>query len=166
MTALWFLFAASCRSGADDTNSPEAVAARVTAVMLAEDYDELLPLILPRDRDLVTAALFLAAGFAADKDELVALKKKHGLDTGRKLRMQESRDAMRASASEWLGDTDRNALFADLLVLLARHGGARIPSGELSELKVEGDQASGTLGGKPVRFIRAEGRWYITIPAE
>jgi len=40
-------------------------------------------------------------------------------------------------------------------------GPVKIPEGGLENLKIEGDQATGTVGGDPFTFVRIDGRWYV-----
>ncbi|HMB52392.1 MAG TPA: hypothetical protein VKU40_03690, partial [Thermoanaerobaculia bacterium] len=80
-----------------------------------------------------------------------------------------------------LGEIDRMALLADLLALMSRFGATgnageplphplyNPPPGELRELYVNQDHATGKLGGEgpldgtPVTFARFDGRWYVRI---
>jgi len=40
----------------------------------------------------------------------------------------------------------------------------RIPDGPLENLAIEGDAATGTVGGETLRFVRIDGRWYVEEP--
>ena len=79
LTVAWFLLAASCSDG-EGLDSPQAVAAEVTRVMEAGEYRNLLPLIVPKDRDLVLVSLVIAAAFAGEREELELLQEKYELD--------------------------------------------------------------------------------------
>jgi hypothetical protein len=39
-----------------------------------------------------------------------------------------------------------------------------VPTGELKDLVIEGDHATGTIGGQGAQFLKIEGRWFVTIP--
>ena len=40
-------------------------------------------------------------------------------------------------------------------------GPVKVPEGGLENLKIEGDKASGTVGGDPFAFVKIDGRWYV-----
>jgi hypothetical protein len=40
-------------------------------------------------------------------------------------------------------------------------GPFELQKGELENLKIEGDKATGTVGGDPINFARIDGRWYV-----
>lgn len=41
----------------------------------------------------------------------------------------------------------------------------KLPEGPLENLVVEGDGATGSVGGETLRFVRIDGRWYVEEPA-
>lgn len=165
LTALWFIVAASCNSEAEDGSGPEAVADALTKAIQSESYGDVLPLIVPQDRDFVVAVIFFAVIVSTSKDDIAALDKKHGLDPkGKKLNLGGSRAEARKSATEWLGHKDRGAFLTDMLRILQKHGKVSIPSGKLTDLTVDGFRGEAKLGGKPVLFVREGGKWYLTLP--
>ena len=166
LTVVWFAFAASCSSDPEGARSPEAVAAAMTRAMENASYDDLLPLFAPKDRDIVVATVFLAVSFSTrSKDDIVALERKFKLDPKRnKLNLGGSQAEMRKAATDWLGGIDRREFLADLVTIRRKQGRGQIPHGKLTELEVEGDRGSAKLGGKPVRFVRERGKWYLALP--
>jgi hypothetical protein len=65
---------------------------------------------------------------------------------------------------------DHSAFVADVVkVMEAMPGKEEKPEagpgekieGTLENLKIEGDRATGTVGGEPTSFVRVDGRWYL-----
>ena len=163
LTVAWFLLAASCSDG-EGLDSPQAVAAEVTRVMEAGEYRNLLPLIVPKDRDLVLVSLVIAAAFAGEREELERLQEKYELDKrDKKLRMTGNRDEQRKAAATYLAGIDRPALMEDLMRVIAKADQVSL-GGELTDLDIKGDTATGKMGGQPVVFLRLGGSWYFTFP--
>ncbi len=40
----------------------------------------------------------------------------------------------------------------------------KIPTGALTDLKIEGDKATGSLDGEALTFVKIDGRWYVEEP--
>lgn len=167
LTALWFVLAASCNSKAEGGSTPEVVAKALTQAVESKSYGDLLPLVAPDDRDIFVGVIVFAAGFSnKSKDDIVELKRKYDLDSKPSPALDGSHAQTRKAIAEWLGDIDRNALLIDALRILESRGEVRIPSGQLTDLELEGDKGEGKLGGKPVLFVRERGRWYLALPRE
>lgn len=101
------------------------------------------------------------AKFGAWKKRYDEIAKKHGLP---------SLDSSQETDPEALfAKADHVGVIRDFGGLLQSFGeeqgrgkgeGKKI-EGELENLKVEGDNASGTLAGEPIRFVKIDGRWFI-----
>lgn len=76
------------------------------------------------------------------------------------------------SSAEALAGVDQAALVNDLVAFLSEFGdegsGAShtgpmgAPIGELEDLAIDGDSATGRVGDEEVRFLRVDGRWYVS----
>jgi hypothetical protein len=42
--------------------------------------------------------------------------------------------------------------------------GQRVPVGTLEECTIDGDTATGVVNGAAIRFLRANGRWFVCLP--
>lgn len=71
-----------------------------------------------------------------------------------------------------LEGVDQVALLRDLLTMLETVPAEQAtdaalpveaPPGELHDLEVEGDRATGRLGDEGVEFVRVDGRWYLSL---
>ena len=79
--------------------------------------------------------------------------------------MSGTRDERRKAAAAYLAGIDRPALMEDLMRVIAKTDSAGL-GGELTDLKVKGDTATGKIGHKSVVFLRLGGSWYFTIPGK
>ncbi len=108
---------------------------------------------------------------------MTAIKKKHGVE---KLDMASAGPAMMAGspdeAMKWVSeqapDLDHGAFVGDVMQALAKlgdeasgkaSGGFNRLSGELTDVKIDGDNATGKIGGKPGEFRKVDGRWYFSV---
>ena len=106
-----------------------------------------------------------------------AALKKHGMDkldkqaTGSAL-MSGDPNAARKLLSEQAPSLDHGAFIADVIGALDKLGGEASGkatqrfdrlSGVLSELKIDGDKATGKINGTPAEFVKVAGRWYFSI---
>ncbi len=89
--------------------------------------------------------------------------KKHGLPTL-------DQNEMEGDPSELFAKVDALAVTRDFGALLQDFGkeqgqakgeGKKV-EGQLENLKIDGDNAEGTLAGDPIRFVKIDGRWYIS----
>ena len=77
---------------------------------------------------------------------------------------------------DWLNkatpNVDHAAFVGDVVKLLGTLGDEKSSNatnqfkklgGELTDLKVDGETATGKIDGKPIGFKRIDGRWYISV---
>lgn len=105
---------------------------------------------------------------AAMTERWEAILAKHGLEE--MLEGPEPEDG--ASAAKALEGIDQAALVNELVAFLEEFGDEEAtdgdagpftaPVGELEDLVVEGDAATAHVGEEEVRFVRVDGRWYLT----
>lgn len=106
-----------------------------------------------------------AAGMAERFNALLA---KHGLPT-----LDDESEAGKEVFDKALADADQVAFIGDIADFLetemkGEEGSAsKTPmfEGELTELQIDGDYASGKLGEEMVEFVRIDGRWFAKEPA-
>lgn len=125
------------------------------------------------DPELVKAK----AKVAAMEKEYAAVLEKHGLG---ELAKEGPGPGSEADAKKLFAKVDHAALLVDLMAFLDKHAdkkeGGEAGGGpsatpfqpadfDLSKLKVEGDSAH-IEGSKDMRFVRVDGRWYVTMPVE
>ncbi len=79
-------------------------------------------------------------------------------------------DAGPEKLTQALVGVDQPALIGELLDIISSlgEGGAgepsAVPVGELDNVTIEGDHATGTVDGEPAEFVRIDGRWYFSPP--
>jgi hypothetical protein len=70
---------------------------------------------------------------------------------------------------------DQVSLIRDLMQLLeslpgdersGESGPVDLPEGELTDVAIDGDHATGKLGDESVDFVRVDGRWYLDLGLE
>ncbi len=165
--------------------SPEAVVERISRAAENRDLFELAATIEPQGaREMAEGLTFIMAltvAFSAMSDgeavaeqrmaQLEAIVTRHGLPG-----MDEEGPADRASLQEALADVDHlslAALIADLgeFMQTMAEGDEEINSeflppfdGELVDLRIDGDSASGRIGEEDIEFVRIDGRWFARLP--
>ena len=78
----------------------------------------------------------------------------------------------RVLANKFLSGIDLGAVMADLHAFIDKYldgSGADRPNpfaGSLTDLVVDGDKATGTIGRASVALVRVEGRWYFSLEPE
>lgn len=82
------------------------------------------------------------------------------------------------NAEKLMANVDQVALITDLMAIMkdtfkdAEKGEGdgspmgKIPKGDLKDLKVTGDTASGKIDGEDVHFVKVDGRWYLKMMDE
>jgi hypothetical protein len=69
-----------------------------------------------------------------------------------------------------LAGVDQPSLIGELLDIMSGLGesgpgeASPVPDGELENLAIDGDHATGTVNGEPAEFVRIDGRWYFSPP--
>lgn len=165
--------------------TPEALARRLDAAAAREDLLEIVASLDPAQaRELIegmlTGTTMMLAFSAMGGD--AALSERLGGELGTIL----GRHGLAVASDEEGGDPEalRQALAGlshaglarlakDLAGLLqslsARRPGVgaelvSVPHGALTDLVIDGDQGTGTLGGDPLEFVRIDGRWFARLP--
>jgi hypothetical protein len=171
------IFLAACGKGGGST--PEATFASAKKASEQKDLKTLATLMDPDKLPTMVGGVAVGAEMMAkmNKDmqaDYEALKKKWGL--------KDFKSAGKASREEWenagkeiVKDVkDLPGLFEDLAHLMQKHSpngkgmfDDENTQGELKDVKIEGDVATGTVTGKdgkghPIRFVRKNGSWYFS----
>lgn len=176
--ALALLIAASsltgigCGSDPEPPSSPEQVVVRVKEALADGDLGAFTQLVAPADRIHVSVALTRATGSAV----MQAIEAGGGYELA-----DDQRDVFEAHGipphakwSElygWLARVEHPVYVADSYALLRRAVGdesaldpVRSYVGDLSDLVIEGDGATGTVAGEAVRFTRIGTGWFLRFP--
>ena len=171
-------------------SSPEEVFNRMRTAASEADYESMAGCISPEGRAGISVMMFLAAGMsaafsqmgeemaaemaeAADAEppqnaqgedltaKLEALLARHGLD-------QAALEAAGPASGELPEQVESPEFFADIMTFVdeipGEDGAAeqfQIPEGELTDVTIEGNQATAKLGDTPIEFVRIDGRWYL-----
>ncbi|MFN7971909.1 MAG: hypothetical protein U0166_06110 [Acidobacteriota bacterium] len=163
--------------------SIDALMTQVTDAAAAGRSGDVLLLLHPDDRPLYGFAMMIRGSFtplafgddekkaAAIAKEWDALLLKHNVAHGPTgAPAAGSADDMKSRARELFKNTDVTAFVADAVAFTKKykkpgHERADVPAplGKLSDLKVDGDTATGTIEGKPQRFSKLDGRWYLRL---
>jgi len=106
------------------------------------------------------------AGLQKAYDALVA---KYGLPAMPKEGEPEKPAPSKEEMEKLFANLDQGAFLNDALAVMkampgehtSESGPVQIPEGGLENLKIEGDQATGTVGGDAFTFARIDGRWYV-----
>jgi hypothetical protein len=168
----------------DGGKSPQDTFTRATAAAERNDMRAFFRLVSPDAHAQMGFVMVMGArmgiamkaqmekgdGAAAEK-ELDALLKKHGVkEWPQDAPPVDPKDqqAVRAVARQMFDGVEVIALVEDLQALMGRlgfEGGSmkikKIAEGDLTDLKINGDHATATVGGKPGAFVKVNGRWYM-----
>lgn len=106
------------------------------------------------------------AGLQKAYDALVA---KYGLPAMPKEGEPEKPAPSKEEMEKLFANLDQGAFLNDALAVMkampgehkSESGPVQIPEGGLENLKIEGDKATGTVGGDAFTFARIDGRWYV-----
>jgi hypothetical protein len=175
---------------AGDGDSPEAVFKAAQAASAKQDIAGMVRLTAPSERPMVALSSDMGVGMFVEfwegedseavKKRYADIQQKYGVDLeaedeGEKFQIgpqttEEEVDAhMRRRADKLYGKIDTVGYISEIMAIVLEMpemaGRAMFPEGELGELKVEGDRATGTADGKEVRFMREDGHWYLTADA-
>jgi hypothetical protein len=183
---LFLLFSTVFAGDLGGGDSPQAVFKAAQAAGAERDFAVLTSLVAPSEQAMLAFGTDMAVGMFVEfyeGEKAEALKKKYqeiqdkyeikteNEDEGEKLQItqdtpQEVIDAhMRKRATKLYGQVDAVKYVPDLMgIILNMPEMAEqsfFPQEELSELKIEGDLASGKAGDKEITFIREDDRWYL-----
>jgi hypothetical protein len=159
----------------DGAASVEAVVKQLQTSAATGKAGPLLAVIYPDDRPVFAQAVAMVVTFstlAHMDDPKVAEKAQKEVDalfTRQKVKPPFNRDP-----AVIFKDVDLTAFVADALTLLRsqlKKGDnpadmLPVPAGKPQDVKMTGDSAVATLGGKDVKFTKASGRWFIRLEPE
>jgi hypothetical protein len=169
----------------DGAETPEALVAAAQKAATAKDARAIVRLVAPSERAMLAFVTDMGVELMSEmwkgesasklKASYGELKKKYkvsDLPEGDTLELgpdtsQEEIDAhVRERAEKMYASTDVVAYVGDLMGLVMampemadRHV---VPPGALSDVKIEGDRATGKIGDRTLEFQREGGRWYLT----
>ena len=168
-------------------DSPQAVFKAAQQAGAKKDFGTLAKLVAPSERPMLAFSTDMAVGmfvefYEGEKAEEYQKKyqdiqKNYGVKTedeaeGHKLQIteetsQEVIDAhIRKRAEKLYGHVDVVKYVPDLMAIVVNMPEMAeesfFPQEELSDLKIDGDLATGKAGEKEISFIREGGRWYLT----
>lgn len=183
--ALWFVPVLNGQTEGGD--SPEAVFKAAQAAGAKKDFSALTKLVAPSERPLLAFGTDMAVGMFVEFSEgenVDELKKKYqeiqdtygikiGDETeGETLQItqdtpQEVIDAhIRQRAENLYGHIDVVKYVPELMELVVNLPEMAeqtfFPQEALSDLKIDGDLATGKAGEREIKFIREDGRWFLT----
>jgi hypothetical protein len=174
-------FLAGCGGGA---SSPEAAFDTFADAAKSKDYQAMIESVTPETQEMMLGSMVFGASFQAMADEskqasLDELFKKYGIDTQSDA-MGEVDDPEKAMKQLVAGVKDRPACFAAIMEWIEENTegerpdmfeGADFDEAELTEVKIDGDKATGTVvtdgneDSNPMQFQRIDGVWYIDLMA-
>ncbi len=169
---------------ADGGDSPQDVFRRAKAAARENNLRAFFRVISPDARALMGFTMVMGANIGismktamqggdehAAQKELDALLQKHGVKefpTDAQALNQDNEEAVAAAAREMFDGVDVIAVIEDIQVLMAKlgfeGGSSKLTTsveGELENLKIEGNHATASVGGKPGAFVKVDGRWYL-----
>lgn len=171
----------------EGNDSPQAVFKVAQAAGAKKDFSTLTKLVAPTERSLMAFGTDMAVSMFTEfyeGEKAPELKKKYqeiqneyGIkskneDEGEKLHItkdtpQEVIDAhIRKRANKLYGHVDAVKYVPDLMGIVISMpemaDQSFFPKEELSDLKIDGDRATGKAGKKNISFLREGGRWYLT----
>ena len=168
-------------------DSPHAVFKAAQAAGAKKDFTTLVKLVAPSEHVMLAFGTDMGVGMFLEfyegekadelKKKYEKIQKKHKIkteneDEGEKLQItqdtpQEVIDAhMRKRAKKLFGHVDAVKYVPDLMGLVVNMPEMAdqtfFPQEALTDLKIDGDRATGKAGEKNLSFIREGGRWYLT----
>ncbi|MCI0342815.1 MAG: hypothetical protein L0216_17015 [Planctomycetales bacterium] len=162
--------------GGAPAKSPQEVYDRAKKCADSGKYADLLPLYPPDEQSTVVFVMFFGAGMMTmakedAKKELDALAKKHNVKEkkdDKAMANMGDKKAMKEAADKALEGVNKTALFGDLVAFLEKHGDKSMSfkaqfTGELKDLKVEGNKAQGKSGDQTLHFMKVGDNWYVAM---
>jgi hypothetical protein len=153
-------------------SSPEAVFGAAKKAAESKDWKTFYGCCDPENARQMLAGLVMAAGFTVMQDkegekEFKELLHRHGLESDKAASMKGDSKPDLASVKDPAG------CFGDLMAFCEKKSkGADVNTmirlqGDLSDVKIDGDKATGTLTLKngpktPIAFVRISGSWYLS----
>jgi len=182
---LWFIPVLAGEAGGGD--SPEAVFKAAQEAGAKKDFATLTKLVAPSEQAMLAFGTDMSVGLFVDfyegekapelKKKYQEVQNKYGIKTeeeeaGETLQVTNETpqdvidEHIRKRAKKLFGHVDAVKYVPDLMGIvfnvpeMAEH--SFIPQETLSDLKIDGDHATGTAGEKSISFIREGDRWYLT----
>lgn len=161
--------------GGGGYGSPQEVFDDFQKAATAKDWNKLMACMTPETQDAMVAGFVMMGAMAAafgDK-EMEPLLKKHGVDPNAKPdeSITDPAEAMKLLAGKI---KDKPAFVSDIMAHLEKKdpGAAtqNLPSGTLTDVKIEGDAATATVVGKDkdgkeqkadIQFKKVDGSWLL-----
>lgn len=187
---LAFWAAPGAAGGTGGAETPQAVFELAQAAGAKKDFSALTKLVAPSERPMLAFNTDMGVSFFVEfyegekapelKKKYKEVQDKYGIgdkkkDGGEKLTVtndtpKEVIEAhMRKRANRLFGDVDVVGLVPDLMALVLdlpeMAGQAFFPPEKLTDLKIEGERATGKAGKKKISFIREDNRWYLAADA-
>ena len=173
--------------GTGGGDSPQAVFKVAQEAGAKKDFSTLAKLVAPTEHAMLAFGTDMAVGMFVEfyegekaaelKKKYQKIQKKYGIktkdeDDGEKLQItqdtpQEVIDAhMRKRAEKLYGHVDAVKYVPDLMGIILKMpemaDESFFPQEKLSDLKIDGDKATGKAGEKSISFIREGDLWYLT----
>jgi hypothetical protein len=168
-------------------DSPQTVFKAAQEAGAKKDFSTLTKLVAPTERAMLAFGTDMAVGMFVEfyegkkaaelKKKYQKVQNKYGIktddeDDGEKLQItqdtpQEVIDAhMRKRAEKLYGHVDAMKYVPDLMGIIINMPEMAeetfFPQEKLSDLKIDGDHATGKAGERSISFIREGDRWYLT----
>lgn len=168
-------------------NSPQAVFKAAQAAGAKKDFNTLTKLTAPSERSLLALGSDMAVGMFVEfyegkkanelKKKYQEVQKKYGIKTGKKDKgetLKITKDTpqevinkhIRKRAKKLYGHVDTAKYVPSIMGIVINlpqmAEQSFFPKGKLTNLKIDGDKATGKAGDKKISFIREGGRWYLT----
>ena len=184
------IFMTGCgNSGGADT--PEAAFNSFKSAVSNNDWKTATAQLTNESQDVLASGMMMMAAFASisfDADEAKAneesfnqLLAKHGLDKGamESENEDENQDPSAAMKEMMAPVKDKPAFVADMIAWIDEHAQdddnglmEEITTGELKDIKIDGDSASGMIAmskdgetnEEPIEFRKVNGKWFIHLP--
>ena len=173
--------------GIEGGDSPEAVFKAAQEAGAKKDFGALTKLVAPSERPMMSFSTDMGVDMFVEfyeGDKAEEMKKKYkeiqskykiksgDEDDSEKLQITQDTpqevidEHMRKRAIKLYGHVDAVKYVPELMALIVNMPEMAeqsfFPQEELTDLKVEGDKATGKAGGKDISFIREDGRWYLS----
>lgn len=156
------LFLAGCGGGA---STPEAAFEGFKTAMQNEDFETGFTYLTPESQDMLLSVVMIPIGmmkaFGQSPPELDAVLEKHGID------LENGGDDALANVK------NKGACFQDLLNVMKEEGGDdakenpfapdELKTATLTDVKIDGDSATGKAAGETMHFTKIDGKWLIDM---
>lgn len=173
-------------ASAGDGDALQLLVGQARTATIDSDFAGLAKLVAPSERALAAQAVDLlagmVAGFSDESEKLMAeyreVLKKYELEhlaesseddhegLSPDSTPEEFRAHQRKLAEKTFAEVDTVAFAGDMMAfVIAAVGGPGepiFPEGAITDVAIEGDNATATLEGEEIAFLREDGTWYLT----